>query len=169
MSRCPPRACVGCRVLVSRRVVWVAWQVNCSPALGVECTADREVKEPLIADLVDLLDMQREQANAMMPAGGGARAAPQKRRRTGRTTQTCAEGSLTKHKFEIAGPIGPNRKGFSTPRATLACVRGTRVTQPSLCVGAVDVGGQLQHLCWVNTGCIARCFASRGPRLHKPL
>ena len=50
-------------------------EVNCSPALGIECAADREVKEPLIADLVDLLGQQREQVVAGMPAGGGARAA----------------------------------------------------------------------------------------------
>ena len=49
-------------------------EVNCSPALGCEEHADREVKEPLIGDLVDLLGMQREQATAALPAGGGARA-----------------------------------------------------------------------------------------------
>ena len=33
-------------------------EVNTSPALGVECAVDREVKEPLIADLVDMLALQ---------------------------------------------------------------------------------------------------------------
>ena len=33
-------------------------EVNTSPALGIECNVDREVKEPLIADLVDLLALQ---------------------------------------------------------------------------------------------------------------
>ena len=50
-------------------------EVNCSPALGVECAADREVKEPLIGDLCDLLALQRELAASAMPAGAGARVA----------------------------------------------------------------------------------------------
>ncbi|KAL1514531.1 hypothetical protein AB1Y20_003628 [Prymnesium parvum] len=51
-------------------------EVNTSPALGVECDVDREVKEPLLADLIDLLALQRPRnAAAACPAGGGVRAA----------------------------------------------------------------------------------------------
>ena len=50
-------------------------EVNCSPALGCEEAADREVKEPLVADMVDLIEYQRAQAAVAAPVGGGARAA----------------------------------------------------------------------------------------------
>jgi hypothetical protein len=46
--------------------------VNCSPALGVECQADLEVKEPLLADLIDLLEMQAGER----PLGGAGKDEP---------------------------------------------------------------------------------------------
>ena len=35
--------------------------MNTSPALGVECDTDRQVKEPLLSDLVDLVNLQQQQ------------------------------------------------------------------------------------------------------------
>ena len=58
-------------------------EVNCSPALGCDEPADREVKEPLVADLVDLLDRQRAEVGAALPVGGGARAAKARAGRMG--------------------------------------------------------------------------------------
>ena len=54
-----------------------AVQVNCSPALGIECEADRQVKEPLVGDLAEILATQRSSpgGTSSLPAGGGARAA----------------------------------------------------------------------------------------------
>ena len=52
--------------------------MNTSPALGVECDTARQVKEPLLSDLVDLVNLQQQQESTPSPAdcpvGGGATA-----------------------------------------------------------------------------------------------
>lgn len=88
---------LGFDVMVDENLRPWLLEVNCSPALGVECAADMEVKEPLVAGIVDLLDAQRatlpprcrapgdgthgrashrkSAGLAPLPAGGGVRAA----------------------------------------------------------------------------------------------
>jgi len=56
-------------------------EVNTSPALAVECAADKQVKEPLISDLLDLVALQRPQpkqpaASSGAPGNGGKRRVP---------------------------------------------------------------------------------------------
>ena len=83
-------------------------EVNCSPALGCECAADREVKEPLISDLVDLLNVQRGNASNKLPAGGGARAVK------ARGWPARAEGEAQRRRgtaeAEAAGPVTAARR-----------------------------------------------------------
>ncbi|KAL3927573.1 MAG: hypothetical protein SGPRY_002762 [Prymnesium sp.] len=49
---------LGYDIIIDERLRPWLLEVNSSPALGVECSVDREVKEPLLIDLVDMLALQ---------------------------------------------------------------------------------------------------------------
>lgn len=67
---------LGYDVIVDEALKPWLLEVNSSPALGVDCAADEQVKQPLIGDLANLLITQREaSARSACPVGGGAAAA----------------------------------------------------------------------------------------------
>ena len=82
-------------------------EVNTSPALGVECDADREVKAPLLSDLADLLALQRARAAAATTAGGGVAAAKAARGGSGERRGSGGgggAGGASPAKAELIGP-----------------------------------------------------------------
>lgn len=48
-------------------------EVNLSPALGIDCQQDRDVKIPLIGDLMRILKFKAEDAEKIAPLKKGAR------------------------------------------------------------------------------------------------
>ena len=98
-------------------------EVNTSPALGVECDADREVKAPLLSDLADLLALQRarrrrhHRRRRRRRGEGGARrqrrAARERRRRRGR--RVAGQGGADRP-GEQARAGGDDRGGGVAPR-----------------------------------------------------
>ena len=93
-------------------------EVNCSPALGCDSNADREVKEPLIADLVDLLQFQKLQAEASLPAGGGARAAKARDRSKREPAVAGAapeDSSAAKQRLQLRGKSSQSERVSALP------------------------------------------------------
>ena len=85
---------LGFDVIVDEHLKPWLLEVNTSPALGVECDVDRHVKEPLLADLVELLAVQQATADApSCPAGGGAAAARASRMGRGGSGGSSGGGS----------------------------------------------------------------------------
>mmetsp|Transcript_32436 Transcript_32436/g.75659 ORF Transcript_32436/g.75659 Transcript_32436/m.75659 type:complete len:663 (-) Transcript_32436:212-2200(-) len=83
----------GYDVIVDEQLKPWLLEVNTSPALAVECEADRQVKEPLISDLVDLLEMQH--ASASNRNSAQPRAADSSRRLEQLTSAAKMRGSVS--------------------------------------------------------------------------
>ena len=74
--------------------------VNSSPAMGVECEVDQQVKEPLIGDLIDLVGFTEKQSGSQRPGRTSAVSAgvPRPRSRPSsvvRSTVRPTSGSLS--------------------------------------------------------------------------
>jgi tubulin polyglutamylase TTLL2 len=139
-------------LLDSKMKPWLL-EVNMSPALGVDCEADRVVKEGLIADTVEVLEAEAA-GRAPPPRAATARARPSQpppRPRLGSSVlpRVTSMGSITS---AMANPI----PGASTSTAAIPMTGkyelifpfndATEVVSRGFCAGSVDIKRAVEEI-----------------------